>query len=93
MLERWVVTGLEISRVVEQFTDLNGDDYDLELPHHEEGGASQQRFWRHVTDLLTVRLSRGNLFEENSADRVTLVNKVCIDESAAASVCIQHAKQ
>ena len=87
MLERWVVTGPEISRVVEQFTDVD-DDYDQELPHHEEGGASQQRFRHHVRDPLDVLLCRGNPFEENSADLVTLDNKVCIDESAAASVRI-----
>lgn len=85
MLERWVITGPEISRVVEQFTDVS-EVQDVELPHHEEGMASQHRFERHVTDLLDVILSRGNPFEENTTDLVTLDNKVCVDESAAASV-------
>jgi len=40
MLERWIVTGPEISRVLEEFIDEN-DMEDEELPHHEEGYASQ----------------------------------------------------
>lgn len=94
MLERWIVTGPEISRMVEQFTDVNDDDGDdfVELPHHEEGRASQHRFRRHVTDLLDVLIGRGNPFEETSADLVTLDNKVCIDESAAASVCMLESR-
>ena len=85
MLERWVVTGPEISRVVEEFTGVNDDD-DEELPHHEEGYASQHRFQRHAKDLMELLLSKGNPFEEDSYDLVTLVNKVC--ESAAAVVSV-----
>ncbi len=33
MLERWVATGPEISRVLQQFTDVH-DDGGQELPHH-----------------------------------------------------------
>ena len=37
MLERWIMTGPEISRVVEDFTGTNDNNDDDELPHHEEG--------------------------------------------------------
>lgn len=76
MLERWIAAGPEISRVLEQFTDVN-DDGGQELPHHEEGSTSQHRFRRHVTNLMDVLQSRGNHFEESSADLVTIDNKVC----------------
>lgn len=85
MLERWIVTGPEISRVVEEFTGAN-DNNDEELPHHEEGYASQQRFLRHTKDLMEVLLSNGNPFEEYSGDLVTLDNKVCESSAAATSV-------
>ena len=37
MLERWIMTGPEISRVVEEFTGANDNDDVGELPHHEDG--------------------------------------------------------
>ncbi len=52
MLERWIVTGPAISRVVDEFTGANDNDDDEELPHHEEGYASQHRFLRHAKDLM-----------------------------------------
>ena len=72
MLERWILTGPNISRVVHQFTKSSDGD-DEELPHHE-GSALQNRIQRHVADLLDVVLSRGNPFEENSEELVTLNN-------------------
>uniref|UniRef100_UPI00358F24FE uncharacterized protein n=1 Tax=Myxine glutinosa TaxID=7769 RepID=UPI00358F24FE len=91
MLERWIATGPEISRVLEQFTDVD-DDEDQELPHHEEGSTSQHRFRRHVTNLMDVLQSRGNPFEESSAELVTLDNKVCVDKSAATSVRVLESR-
>jgi len=71
MLERWIVTGPEISRVVEDFTGVkDNDDDDEQLPHHEEGyNASQHRFQRHVKDLIEVLLSKGSPFEEHSEEQ------------------------
>ena len=63
----------------------DSDDSD-QRPHHEEGSASQQRFRRHTKDLVEVLLSNGNPFEESSRDLVTLDNKVCKYQAAAASV-------
>ena len=91
MLERWIATGPEISRVLEQFTDVD-DDGGQELPHHEEGSASQRRFRHHITNLMDVLQSRGNPFQESSADLVTLNNKVCVDKSAATSVLVLESR-
>eukprot|EP00745_Piridium_sociabile_P034704 TRINITY_DN5991_c0_g1_i13.p1 TRINITY_DN5991_c0_g1~~TRINITY_DN5991_c0_g1_i13.p1 ORF type:complete len:843 (-),score=177.10 TRINITY_DN5991_c0_g1_i13:511-3039(-) len=86
MLERWIMTGPEISHVVEEFTHVNDNDDDEESPHHEEGHASQHRFQRHAKDLTDVLLSKGNPFEEDSEDLVTLDNNVCESVAAAISV-------
>ena len=53
---------------------------DEELPHHEEGCASQQRFQSDLKDLTDILLSRSNPFQDD--------NKVCIATSTAASVRI-----
>ena len=85
MLERWVATAPEISRVVEEFTAV--DVTDSNLPHHEEGTTSQIRFKHHTKDFIDVLLIKGNPFEEESKDLlVTLENKVCQSPAAAISV-------
>ncbi|KAM9391787.1 complement C5 [Pholidichthys leucotaenia] len=91
MLECWIATGPEISQVLEQFSDVD-DDGGQELPHHEEGSTSQHHFRRHVTNLMDVLQSRGNPFEESSADLVTLDYKVCVDKSAATSVRVLESR-
>ena len=93
MLERWVLTGSEISRMVEQFEDVEDlEDFADLLPHHEEGQTSQQRFRRHVTDLVDVLMNKGNPFEEHSEDLVTLDNKVCESKTASDSVHLIECK-
>ena len=84
MLERWIMTGPEISQVVEEFTGANDND-DEELPDHEQGCAPQYRFQRRAKDLVEVLLSKGN--PSDSEYLVTLNNKVC--ESAAAAVSVR----
>ena len=64
MLGRWMVTGPELCRVVDEFEGvLNELD---ELPHHQEGRASQTRFLSRVRDLFDVILMNGNPFERAS---------------------------
>jgi len=88
MLERWILTGSEISRVVGEFNGEHDHNDDEELPHHEEGYESQHHFQRHVKDLMEVLMSKGNPFEEDSKDLVTLDNQVC--ESATASLSVRE---
>ena len=84
MLERWMVAGPELCRVVEEFEGvLNELD---ELPHHQEGRASQTRFLSRVRDLFDVILMNGNPFEEQLRGLVTLGDKVCESPVSAHSV-------
>ena len=62
MLERWIIAGPELCRVVEAFEEVQ-NEFD-ELPHHQECKASQRRFLCHVRDLIDVILMDGNPFEE-----------------------------
>lgn len=90
MLERWFATGPEISRVLEQFSDID-DDGDQDLPHHEEG--TQHRFRCYAENFMDVLQSRGNPFEESSPDLVTFDNKVCVDKSTATSTCVFESRE
>ena len=84
MLERWTVAGPELCRVVEEFEGvLNELD---ELPHHQEGRASQTRFLSHLRDLIDVILMNINPFEEQLRGIVTLGDKVCESPVSAHSV-------
>ena len=62
MLERWMVAGPELCTVVEEFEGVQNELE--ELPHQQEGRASQRQFLRHVRDLIDVILVNGNPFEE-----------------------------
>ena len=83
MLERWMVAGPELCRIVEEFEVLNEL---CELPHHQEGRASQTRFLSHVRDLFDVILMNGNPFEEHLRGQVSLGDKVCESPVSAHSV-------
>ena len=85
VLEYWILTAPEISCVVKQFIKASDREDHEELSPHEEGSAYQYQFLQ-VTDLLDAIMSRGYLLEETNADLITLDNKVCTDESAAAFV-------
>ena len=89
MLERWMVAGPELCRVVEEFevvqNKLDG------LTHHQEGHASQRRFLCHVRDLIDVILVNGNPFEDQLGGLVSLDDKVCESPvSAHRGTCLLH---
>ena len=75
MLERWMVAGPELCRVVDEFEGVQNELG--ELPHHQEGRTSRRRFLSHVRDLMNVILMNGNLFEEQLRGLVSLGDKVC----------------
>ena len=86
MLERWMVAGPELCRVVEEFEGVQNELG--ELPHHQEGRASWRRFLSHVRDLikLNVILMNGNPFQEQLRGLVSLGDKVCESPTSAHSV-------
>ena len=85
-----MVAGPELSRVLEEF---EGVQHDLEdLPHHEEGAASQRRFLCHVWDLIDVVLMSVNPFEEKLKGLVSLDNTFCEAPESADSVYLIEPK-
>lgn len=58
----------------------------------KEVHTSQHRYRGPVANLMDEQQSRGNPIEEISTDLATLDNKVCVDESAATSVCVLESR-
>ena len=84
MIERWMVAGQELSRVVKEFEGVQ-NELD-ELPHHRVGRASQRRFLCHVRDYIDVILMNGDPFEDQLRGLVSLGDKVCESPPSAHSV-------
>ena len=84
MLERWMVAGPELCRVVDEFEGVQ-NELD-ELPHNQQGRAAQRRFLCHVRDLIDVILMNGNPFEEKLRGLVSVGDKVCESPLSAHSV-------
>ena len=84
MLERWMVAGSKLCKVIEEFEGVQNELG--ELPHHQEGRASRRRFLSRVRDLINVILMNGNPFEEQLRGLVSLGDKVCESPTSAHSV-------
>ena len=84
MLERWMVAGPELCRVVEKFEGVQNELN--ELPHHQEGHASQRRFLCHIRVLIDVIRMNDNPFEEQLKGLVSLDDKVCESPVSVHSV-------
>ena len=84
MLERWMVAGPELCRVVEEFEGVQNELG--ELPHHQEGRASRRRFLSHVRDVINVILMNGNPFEKQLRGLVSLGDTDCEFPTSAHSV-------
>ena len=82
MIERWVVAGPEISRVVKEFEGVQ-NELD-ELPHHP--AASQRRLLCHVRGYIDVFLMNGDPFEDQLRGLISLGDKVCESPASAHSV-------
>ena len=83
MLERQIIAGPKLCRVVEEFEGVQ-NEFD-ELPHHQEGIASQRRFLCHVRDLIDVILMGGNPCEKQLRGLVSLDDEVCESPVSAHS--------
>ena len=79
-----MVAGPELSSVVKEFEGVQ-NELD-ELPHHQEGRASQRRFLCHVRDQNDVILMNGDQFEEQLRGLESLGDKVCESPASAHSV-------
>ena len=86
-LRRWMLSGPQISRMVEEFQDQYlDDDQELEQRHHEQDLPTQTTFQRQVVSLTETMRRMGNPFEDDYQELVSLNSRICIDGSAVEDI-------
>ena len=73
-LNRWMLAGLEVSRVVNQF-ETSMPENTLSNEHHEKAHHVQESFSGHVKSLVVVLDGMGNPFLEESDELLVLDSK------------------
>ena len=72
-LERWMVAGPEISRLINEFEeDLQNSRSKISTKHHEQTPSIQKAFANDVKSLVATVEELGNPFLEDSGDLLTL---------------------
>ena len=87
-LRRWMVSGPEVCRVIEEFQAVvNSPKNLISEAHHEEMPGRQKKFHSNVNSFLSVMRDNGNPFSDESKDLSTLDTKVIMPEK-----CVENLK-
>ena len=81
-LNRWMMSGPEISRIVEEFDQNLMKSKQEEGLHHSENLSEQKRFQRKVKSLISAIDDNGNPFEEIHNDLIQLDTRDCATPEA-----------
>lgn len=82
-LHRWMVSGPEMTRLVEEFNFTKTKRWGKSERHHEANKHSQMAFAKDVKSLTRVMQDLRNPFSENSPDLLVLDSKNIIQMSVA----------
>ena len=85
-LRRWMVSGPEMARVIEEFEASTEKRKCLDFRHHEEAKHVQKKFTQNVEDLAKAIEEMGNPFTENSNDLLVLDSRDLADPAIIDSV-------
>ena len=86
-LRRWMVSGPEVSQLVNQYELASQvKEANEDIRHHEQTSQSQKSFTDKVQKLFDVMKDLGNPFQEESKDLLTLDTKTIAHPSAAELV-------
>ena len=85
-LERWMVIGPEVARMVTEFESLLAHTKSSDHRHHEQNPGVQATFLKEVKSLVAVFEEMGNPFLEQSEDLLVLDSKDILDASVAEAV-------
>ncbi|EDO30603.1 predicted protein [Nematostella vectensis] len=86
---RWMLSGPETTRLLQQFEGQYLDDTDSETgdrTNHETGLSSQKTFKIQVNNLIDVIRKMGNPFLDNFPELVTLDSRDCMDNEVAETI-------
>ena len=78
-LRRWMVSGPEVARIVQEFEDTADEEPTGDKAHHEDSAAFNKRFAKHVNALHKTFLELGSPFREDVKDLFSLENKTICD--------------
>ena len=83
-LLRWMLCGLEIARLVNEFEDSNiVSTAEYNYKHHEQTKSIKHTFQQQVNDLVSVIQDLGNPFADKSDDLLVLDTRDIVDPSVA----------
>lgn len=87
-LQRWLVSGPEQRRLLEEFENeyLPQEDLDINYHHHEEGLSTQKSFQQQAVSLTKVIGDYGNPFSETCPELLVLHSRNCADEAVIKTV-------
>ena len=88
-LRRWMVSGPEIARIVNEFEvgmGVRGNDKQSNRKHHEEARSTQVAFFKDTKSLVTAVEEMGNPFMEKSEELYTLDTKDVAAPSVVSTV-------
>ncbi len=83
-LERWMVTGLEVARMVKEFESSLAGTKGNNHRYHEQTPAVQVTFLKEVKYLVVVFEDMGNPFLEQSEDLLVLEDTKDISDPSVA---------
>ncbi len=85
-LRRWMVSGPEMARVIEEFEGSIKKMQDIDCHHHEQKQHKQTAFAQEVKALTSVIEEMGNPFCETSNDLLVLDSRNIVDSAVADTV-------
>ncbi len=87
---RWMLSGPELARLLNQFEEEYLPDRDPENPkyfqNHEQGFSTQKLFQKQVNSLVKTIEKMDNPFLDDFPDLVTLDSRNCVDESVVLAL-------
>jgi len=85
-LKRWMISGPEQMRLLQEFQDNYQTDTKQPDSSHEQGHATQEAFKKHVNALCQTIESIGNPFLDDSGELMRLDTHDCVDQTVKSSL-------
>lgn len=87
-LQRWMVAGLQMARLITKFesTFFPEADLDLNYRHHEESMSTQESFCRQTSRLIDTITEHRNQFLDDYAELVVPHTRDCVDDSLVSAI-------
>ncbi|KAJ8027926.1 hypothetical protein HOLleu_30023 [Holothuria leucospilota] len=85
-LRRWMVSGPEMARLIQEFEGSTEKRQDTDIRHHEQKRHAQMAFAQDVRSLSRAMEEMGNPFTEYSSDLLVLDSRDVVDTAEADTV-------